>query len=193
MTRPLINPGNLVWSGEHWLLYLRQPGASVESGRVSIYHTRYSAAGEGTVAYIEVPGEPGFRGACTDNREVARFVSENRIPFDKTLPIIDAEIKRQGDIRHAPSWSIKTVTAHIVATWSSLGAPLVIDGFAPQFRNDVDFTALFVFADVATVTLNGQLVSGAPYEDDAWLKTLGGQWSSCMFALAETMTRVPGK
>jgi hypothetical protein len=191
MTRPLINPGAFVWSGEHWLLYLRQAGASVESARVSIYHTRYCAAGEGTVAYIEVPGESGFRGAYTDNRAIAHFVSENRIPFDKTLPIIDAEIQRQGDIRRAPSWNIKSATNHIIATWSSLGAPLVIDGFAPQFRDDVDFTALFVFAATATVTLNGQPIEGSPYRDDAWLKTLGGQRSSCMFALAETMTRVP--
>jgi hypothetical protein len=153
---------------------------------LSLYHTRYSAGGEGTVAFIKIPG---FSGACTDNREAAQFVYDNRIPFDRSLPIIDAEIKRGGDIRTAPSWVIQTASDRIEATWTQLGPPMVVEGFAPIFRDDMDFFALFLFAEAASMTLNGVAVPGQPYPVDSWQKTLGGLRSSAMFALAETMTR----
>lgn len=191
MSRPLINPGALVWSGEHWINDLRSPSSDVTSAMVSLYHTRYSDGGEGTVAFIKIEGELGFRGACTDNRAVAQFVLDHRLPFDRTLPLIDAEIHRSGDIRYAPEWHIRTATDHIVATWSTLGPPLVVEGNAPIFRDDVDFFAVFVFASAASVVLNGQPVNGLPYPVRVWERTLGGARSSCMFALAETMTRVP--
>jgi hypothetical protein len=60
MSRPRINPGNLVWSGEHWINYLREPGAVSDSGMVSLYHTRYSSAGEGNIAFVDIQGDPGF-------------------------------------------------------------------------------------------------------------------------------------
>lgn len=47
MPRPVtILPGSLVWSGEHWVNFLREPGADSDSGKISFFHLRYSPAGE---------------------------------------------------------------------------------------------------------------------------------------------------
>ena len=196
MARPVINPGTLVWSGEHWINYLRKPGDQSDSGMVSLYHTRYSAAGEGNVAFVDIPGNPGFTAVCTDNRRVAQFIIETRIrgkgnPFDRDLPVLDAEITRGGYIRKAPSWTIQTEGARILATWRGILPPVIAEGPAPTFREDVDFFTLLFFAEEASITLNGQPVDGRPYVRDIWRKSIGGDRSSCVFALAETMIKVP--
>lgn len=193
MSRPLIHPGHLIWSGEHWLTFLRTSGSDIDTAAVSIYHTRYSAGGEGTVAFVKFSDNPEANGAYTDNPEVAQYVYDHRLPFDRTLPLVEAVIERGGDIRHNPSWSIRSSRSHIVTTWTELGPPLVVEGVAPIFRDEIDFFALFVFAETASVTLNGVAIPGMSYPVDVWAKTLGGDRSACMFALAETLTRVlPG-
>lgn len=195
MSRPPINPGTLVWSGEHWINYLREPDANSDSGVVSLYHTRYSPAGEGNVAFVDIPGDPGFTGVCTDNIKVARFVIDTMIrgkgnPFDRDLPILDAEIKRDGDIREAPSWIIQTDSDRIVATWTVEQPPVIAEGFAGLFSEEVDFFTMLFFVDEATILLNGNRVAGRPYLRQTWRRSIGGDRSSCIFALAETMIRV---
>ena len=198
MTRSIINSGTLEWSGEHWISYLRRPGDESNSAMVSLYHTRYSAAGEGTVALVDVTGEPGFTGVCTDSREVAEFVLDEMVrgsgnPWDRELPVVDAEIMRGGDIREAPSWSIQAGGDRIVATWSSIGPLLIVEGDSPTFKDGVDFFTLLLFADESSISLNGRPSEGGPYQVDTWNRAVGGgQRSSCVFALAETKIKVSG-
>ena len=92
MPGPTINPGALIWSGEHWITYLLEKDANSDSGMVSLYHTHCSSAGEGIVAFVDIPGDNGFCGVCTDSRELADFISETMIrgkgnAFDWDLPM----------------------------------------------------------------------------------------------------------
>lgn len=195
-SRPPINPGTLTWSGEHWINYLREPGTDSDSGSVSLYRTHYSPAGEGHVALVEIPGDPGFSGVCTDNHDVADFITATFIrgsgnPFDRPLPMLDAQITRGGDIRRNPSWSIQTAEDLIVATWTVEQAPVIAEGFAPFFREDMDIFTVLFFTDRATISWNGQPVAGRPYQRDIWRKSIGGDRSSCVFALAETVIKPP--
>jgi hypothetical protein len=197
MSRPAINPGILFWSGEHWVNYLREPDATSDCGLVSLYHTRYSPAGEGNVAFVDIPEDPGFRGICTDNRELAGFIFDNMIrgrgnPFDRELPTFDAEITRRGDIRQSPSWTIQTESDRVVSTWVSVQPPVITMGYVPYFSEHTDFFTLLFFVDEAEITFNGQPVKGRPYSRDIWRKSIGGNRSSCVFALAETMIQLPG-
>ena len=120
MSRQVINPGNLIWSGEHWVNYIRIPGAESDSGMVSLYYTRYSSVGEGNVAFVEIPDEAGFTAVCTDNPKLIDFIIDTMIrgrggPFDRDIPVMDAEIIRSGDILKSPSWIIQTNRERIVA------------------------------------------------------------------------------
>ncbi|MBI3942043.1 MAG: hypothetical protein HY326_03450 [Chloroflexi bacterium] len=194
MSRPVINPGMLIWSGEHWINYLRKPGEDTDSGMVSLYHTRFSAAGEGNVAFVDIPGDPGLCALCTDNRDVARFIKEmikgRGNVFDRDMFILDARIMRGGDIRTNPSWIIETPHDRVVASWSGILPPVIAEGDAPTFREDLDFFTLLFFTEEAQITLNGAAVAGKPYTRDIWSTSIGGDRSSCVFALAETMTKV---
>ncbi len=196
MARPIINPGILKWSGEHWVNYLRQPGADHDSGMVSLFHTRYSAAGEGNAAFVDIPGDPGCLGLFTDNQPVAAFIQEmisgRGNPFDRQLEVVEARIERGGDIRHKPSWIIDGGDRRVVATWSDIRAPIIVEGWSPTFGRDRDFFTILNFAGQATLTLNGRAVAGLPYQRNIWQSSIGGDHSSCVFALAETMVKVPG-
>ena len=64
MTDLVLN-GRVNWSGEHWISYLRPPGASADTGMVSLYNMRYTEAGHGFVAFVVIDdgGGPPSR-AC---------------------------------------------------------------------------------------------------------------------------------
>jgi hypothetical protein len=74
---------------------------------VSLYHTRFSSAGEGNCAFIYIPGPEGMDAICTDNSDVAEFVATQWIrgkggPFDRGMPLLQARFQRGGDIRTRP-------------------------------------------------------------------------------------------
>ena len=187
-----LSRAKLVWSGEHWINYLRTPGSAENSGMVSLYRAYYSPAGRGTVAYIDVPGAAGFTGVCTDNRDCAQFIDDRMIrgnaaaaagPWARELPLVEARFHLAGDVGRDPAWTIEAGETRITAAWKALQEPLV---GPPTIHPHIIFT-IFFFADRASIEVNGRKVSGEPYPNEAWARNLGEPHSSCVFALAETM------
>ena len=108
-----LSQGPLLWSGEHWILYLRPPGSQADSGQLSLYCAAYSPAGRGTVAYIDIPGSEGLTAVCTDNPDLADFITATMIrgsnnPFDRDLPQWPATFSRAGHIDRDPSWTVQS-------------------------------------------------------------------------------------
>ena len=195
MSRPVINPGTLYWSGEHWINYLRRPDSESNSAMVSLYHTRYSPAGEGTVAFVDIDDQPAYQGVYSDNPEVTAFIRQmiagRGNPFDRELPTHPTRLTRTGDIRHEPGWQIETDAVQIQATWQKLESPVIAEGPAPTFGPDRDFFTVLFFTWTATIQINGHLCPGQPYTRGIWEPSIGGQRSSRVFALAETMILTP--
>ena len=190
MTQARDRPGTLIWCGEHWINYLRRKGEDRDSAAVSLYHARFSEAGVGSVALVDIleGGAPAC--AYTDNPDFAQFTIETMIrgrsgPFDRELPIRKAVLTRKGDIMRTPAWNIQAGKDRITASWEGLQAPLI---GPPTANPDIVFTVL-TFADKGAVRLNGKRVPGEPYLRDIWRKNLGTPKSSCCFALAETMIK----
>jgi hypothetical protein len=188
----VVNQGTLIWCGEHWINYLREPGAAANTGMVSLFHTRYSGAGEGNVAFVTVPST-GLDAVCTDNPELAGFLVDTIVrgrggPFDRNLPTLSARFSRGGDVREAPSWRIETGTHLLIAAWAELTPPIIAQGI---FREGHEhFTVLF-FAAKASIRVGENLVPGEPYPVPIWRESIGGDRSSCVFALAETFIKLP--
>ncbi len=192
MANTASEPGTAVWSGEHWIGYLRRPDEEQNSGSVSLYHTRYSPAGEGNVAFVGIPGEGGFTAMCTDNREVAEFVTDTVVrwdvsPFQRDIQVLDSKIERGGDVRRSPSWVIDAGQHKVVATWSAIEPPVTMNRPLPSDGGHAVTHSLLFFTDEATITLDGRPVRGTPYIRDAWRRAIGRPASSCCFALSETM------
>ena len=192
MANDLIQQGRLSWSGEHWVNYIRRRGESTDSAMVSLYHTRYSPAGAGNVAFVDIPGEGGYKALCTDSHEVAHYTVETMTkgythpPYGQDLSVVDAQFSMGGDIRSAPSWTIQTDSHVVVATWNDILPAVITNGPWPGGETIRHVYSLLHFTEGASITLDGRAVEGNPYLRDIWRPTIGGDRSSCVFALAET-------
>ena len=187
-----IHSGRLLWSGEHWINALQPQGAETPSAWVSLFHTRYSPAGEGNTAQIIIRAQKQLSLVCMDDPEVGKFTQENflvRSSFqDPEAPVVKAHFFREGDIRKDPAWVIETDEHRIVARWRVTEPPVIAHGtFRPGTEH---FTVLFFIAE-ASVEVDGQLIPGKPYFRDIWKPQLPGDRSSCVFALAETLIEFP--
>ena len=195
MSRPVVNPGSLLWSGEHWILKL-QNQLGVNTGRVSLYNTKYSSSGEGIVAFVDIPDEFGQR-VFTDNPEVYSFIYENMVngnaatPFQGGLQVFEANICRTGDIRSDPSWLIESGDINISASWADILNPVISEGYAPTFTKELDILSVLFFTEKASISLNDRKLPGAPYPTDLWKTKVGGERSSCVFAIGETFIKIP--
>jgi hypothetical protein len=186
--RPEIKKSTLHWSGEHWVLMLRVPGGNEPDAIVSHFSLRYSPGGEGNVAVVRLGGEEGFHAVCTDNPEAASFALgqffENRVAyFRDDLPRVDAAFTRHGDTRRASGWVIETEQHRIVTRWDITEPPVIADG---PFRSGSEMFTVLFFTHSASVELDGNPLPGQPFLRDIWRPSIGGDRSSCVFALAET-------
>lgn len=193
--RSPVLPGRLLWSGEHWICFLRTAGTREDSVRVSLYRSAYSPAGEGHVAFVDLPDH--FRAVMTDNRALLEFIHETMFrgkapPFGSGLPVVNADFRREGDLKESPSWVMETGKRRLSVTWSRLEpATLAYRGDPELQRQRPAFTVLF-FCQGARVLLDGRRIEGTPYPRKIWREALaGGDRSSCVIAIAETMIRPP--
>ncbi len=178
-----LSQGQLSWTGEHWINYLRSPGAVEDSGKVSLYCAHHTPAGRGHVATVEIGGDRGFSGLCTDNPELAFFINATMLSGECLLPVVEASFRRDGDIGTEPVWTISAADRQIRASWSQIAPPYV---GPPTLNPKIIFTVLF-FAASGSLSLDGTPVPGEPYQRDVWARNLRRPHSSCCFALAETM------
>ena len=186
MSRPVINPGTLVCTYDHWHNCVRAEDSDAADRMVSLYHIRYSAAGEGHVAVVDVPG---FCCVCTDRPGLIEFVVStigaiNHL-FDPDRPQSTAEFSRRGDMNRAPSWSIQTGGHRIESTWSALRPPIITEGFAPTFEEDLDYFTLLFFCDQAIIEFDGKSIPGSPFKSH-W-KSIGKTGTSCVIGQGEAM------
>ena len=190
--RPRVE-GELTWTGEHWINYLREPGRETDSARVSLFSFRWCPAGTGVAALVDIPGR--FTGLCTDNREVLKYAraTMTRSWPQGEIPVVDAEFSESGDLRGDPAWCIDTGDHVIAAAWGDIEAPVVCNGPWPDSPSGDYVFSLLHFCGVAAIAIDGEAVDGAPYSRDIWRSTIGGDRSSCVFALAESFVRRPSR
>ena len=182
--------GTVHWSGEHWINYLRRPGEAEDSGSFSLYHTRYSSAGEGTVAFVTIP-DAGIDGVYYDNAELAEWTIENMVrgrgnQFDREMPIFEARLTRAGDVRTKPSWSVEAGGRKVVSSWNVTDPAVIHWGPTPSGTENMHIFSLLYFTCETELAVDGVAVEGRPYTRDIWRTSIGGDRSSCVFALAET-------
>ena len=201
MIKGLVKKGSVCWSGEHWISYLRRPGEDSNTGMVSLYNMRYTEAGHGFVAFVVIHEEdgPGFKGMCTTNREVADFMfaevarHASHPPYDERLPVMEATFTQGGHVADNPSWTISTGEHEIFATWSQIQPVVIAAGPWPDAEPTNYVCSLLHFTDESSIQLDGRAIEGKPYLRDIWRPTIGGDRSSCVFAISESLMTVEGE
>ncbi len=189
----MVSSGNdrwkLVWTGEHWMGYLKVPGDDAYSGAVSIYRTFYASAGTGDVALVNVPG---FQALVAGSAELARFIIEERgvkwegSPFSEDTPLIEGRFTWSGDVRTSPSCRIEVDGNVVEAVWPDLWDPVILDQpvYSPDGKAVIH--SLLFFTEDFTITHNGSRVDGSVYVREDWETSIGQSGTSAVFALAET-------
>jgi len=195
MIKDLVHPGKVKWSGEHWISYLRETGQTADTGMVSLYNFRLTEAGHGHAAYVVIKGDPGFKGFCTDNRDLVDFTRTQVIrnvshpPYDEELPVVDATFTQGGNVNQDPSWTISTGDHTITAKWEQIQPVVIAAGPWPD--DECNFVcSLLHFTDASSIEFDGHSVAGEPYLRDIWHPTIGGDRSSCVFAISESLITV---
>jgi hypothetical protein len=190
-----LHNGQLVWCGEHWIAGLRCDGEEAPSAWVSLFHTRYSGAGEGNAAQVIIPpsdDSDGINVIATDNPEVAEWINArffaNSTVKNPDAPLLPATFTRAGATHRDPSWIIEVAGHRIETTWHVNEAPVIANG---SFRAGTEHFTILFFTDQATIYFDRQRVEGQPYMRDIWMPSIGGMRSSCVFALAETFMELP--
>lgn len=190
MDRPMVNSGRLYWTGQHWINYIRPPNAVENSAMVSLWHAHYCSAGEGTVAYVLIGDGSSYHRIFTDNPDMAAFIqtwmSGRGGMYDMELEVVPAAFSRSGSVLDAPAWTIETADDQVIARWGGLQSPERLEAPDPRLREGWDVFSCLFFARSAQVMFNGQIIPGKPYPVDIWKPSLGGERSSCVFALSET-------
>ncbi len=194
----LVLQGRVNWSGEHWISYLRPPGASADSGMVSLYNMRYTEAGHGFVAFVVIHDGcgPAFKGLCTDNRGLVDFVRERVLhqashpPYDEELPVLEAHFTQAGHVARDPSWTIAAAGREITARWGRIQPVVIAAGPWPGAGPSNYVCSLLHFAEESSIALDGRAVAGEPYLRDIWRPSIGGDRSSCVFAISESLLTV---
>src|ERR1043166_4763283 len=170
-----LHPGKLVWSGEHWISGLRPPGPDSPTAWASLFHTRYSLAGEGNVAQVILASQPRVSFIGTDNPPLCEFIRREFLSKssvqDPRAEVVNATFQRIGDIRRDTAWIIETASHRVTARWIVTEPPVIAHG---SFRAGTEhFTVLF-FTNQSTVELDGRAIEGGPYPRDIWKKSIGG-------------------
>lgn len=164
---------------------------------VSLWHTHYSSAGEGTVAYVLIEDGSSCHRICTDNPDMAAFMQGwmrgRGGMYDMELETTQAAFTRGGSVLDSPSWTIDTEDDQVIARWSGLQSPELLEAPAPKLRDGWDVYSCLFFAHSAQIMFNGHPVEGEPYRVDIWKPSLGGKRSSCVFALSETFIEADGR
>ncbi len=187
MPKPTLNTGTLVWCGEHWINALNEDGGDQPTAWFSLFHTRYSEAGEGNTLQLVIPSA-GIRTVCSDNPNLGRWVAD-RFLSQSSVKTPDATIEsgifqRHGSINDAPSWTIEWAGHRIDARWAVTEAPVISYG---PFGSDAEYFTVLFFTMESTLELDGQALSGQPYPRDIWEKTIGGKRSSSLIAVNESL------
>jgi len=189
MTRN-ASPQTPIWCGIHYLLYLRRHGEQEDCARFSLFQTEFSPAGSGHAAFLYLDpaslASAPHNAVYTDNPELARWLYDFMYrgrdnPLAKCgEPVLTARFGRSGDMRRRLSYSIDTADHHIAATWNGLEPPFVHHG---RGANSSIYTyCFFVVAPHASLTVDGEELSGAIYDRQDWVTHVGRPLSSCLIA-----------
>ena len=133
----------------NWINYLRRPGETQDSGSFSLYHTRYSIAGEGTVAFVTMP-DAGIDAVYADSADLAERTIDNMIQgrgnqFDRDMPVVEARLTRAGDVQTRPSWTVEADGCIIVSTWKITDPGVIHWGPTPSGVPNMHIFSLLYF------------------------------------------------
>jgi hypothetical protein len=187
----LVDPHDVVLTGENSFIRLSDDGGKTVADRVSHWRVLWSPAGAGHAAFIESPLTGKGPRIYADNFGLARFLQrtiESLLykPFgDESIPVTDADFERTGDSLTTLVESVVSADDEVILAWWEFLAPFVLTVPPGHDGRPLGVYSTFLPAKGAQFSVNGQASVAKP-----WLQDRSGKpSSSCCLAWSETWTR----
>lgn len=187
----MVDPNNVVMTGENSFIRLSNDGGKTLTDRVSHWRVLWSPAGQGHALFIESALTGDKPRIYADNAGVARFLQRTievmlYKPFaDESLPIIDAEFERTGNSLSTVEERALSGEDEIVLHFWDLMAPFILTVPPGAMDRPLGVFSTFIPARGAQLSVNDETATGKVFLMDRF----GKPASSCCLAWSESWTR----
>ena len=186
-----LDANRVILTGENPFIRLSQNDGDPATTSASFWRILFSPAGPGHVLYLTSELTDGAWRIYSDNISMARWLQStvqgmlNSELRDPSIPVIDAQFSKSGDMRDFWTERVDTSDEEIALTWYKIGEPLLIhtQPNADQARPYGVCTVL-VPALGARLTRNGVAAAGQPWPRERE----GRPFSTCALAFSESWT-----
>ena len=190
----MVDPHDVVMTGENSFVRLSDDGGKTIVDRVSHWRVLWCPAGQGHALFIESP--PTGKAPCiyADKSGVARFLQKHievllHKPFaDESLPIVDATFERGGDSLSTVYERCTSTKDDILMQWWDLMPPFILTMPPGAMGRPLGVYSTFLPARAAQLTINSQVAPGKVFPQERG----GRASSSCVLAWSESWVRPRG-
>lgn len=190
----MVDPHDVVMTGENSFIRLSNDGGSTIVDRVSHWRVLWSPAGQGHALFIETPLAGKGPKLYADNAAVARYLQRTIEPLlykefgDPSLAVVDAEFRRTGNSLSTVEERIVSGEDEIILSWWDLMAPFVLTMPPGAMNRPLGVYSTFIPARGAQLCVNGEFATAKVFPQERF----GKPSSSCCLAWSETWTRPRG-
>ena len=187
----LVDPNDVVMTGENSFIRLSDDGGKTVTDRVSHWRVLWSPAGQGHALFIESRLIGAASRIYSDNAGVARFLQRTievmlHKPFaDESLPIIEAEFERTGNSLSTVEERVLSADDEIILSFWDLMAPFILTVPPGAMDRPLGVYSTFIPARGAQLSLNDKAATAKVFLMDRFGKPSS---SSCL-AWSESWTR----
>ena len=186
-----VDANRLILTGENPFIRLSATDDGPATTNASFWRILLCPAGPGHVLYLKSELTEDRWRIYSDNIAMARWLQKtvqgmlNAELRDLSIPVVDAEFSRDGDVRDFWTERLQTNDEGIALTWHDIGEPLLIHT-QPNAEPSRPYGVCTVLIPAlgARLTRNGELASGQP-----WPRQREGKpFSTCALAFSESWT-----
>ena len=185
----MVDPHDVVMTGENSFIRLSDDGGKTIADRVSHWRVLWSPAGQGHALFIERAGSKPL--VYSDNIGMTRYLQRAiekllHAPFaDESLPVIDARFARSGHSLATVEERIVSRTDEIVLAWWDFLAPFILTMPPGAMNRPLGVYSTFIPAKSAQLSFNGEASRAKVFPQERF----GKASSSCCLAWSESWTK----
>ena len=180
MSRPIINPGQVDWSGENPGMYLKESAEGPFVTLISFFRVVLSPHGKGHAAFMLLDPQGNGKDArkpnvcITDNEPLAIYLRDNFVAHFgafKTAANLRAtrmeagwDFQASGDGQTTHTEWFRSTIGQVSLSWDRLGAPFIVE--MPKDKSATgkhEMFSLFVESPSVRATINGNSVAGRAF------------------------------
>ena len=190
----MVDPHDVVMTGENSFIRLSNDGGNTIVERVSHWRVLWSPAGQGHALFIESSLTGQGPRVYADNPGMARYLQRTIETLlwkdfaNESLAVIPAEFSRSGDALSTMHERIATRDEEIVLAWWDLMKPFILTMPPGAMNRPLGVYSTFIPARSAQLSVNGRAATAAVFP----MERFGKPASSCCLAWSESWTKPRG-